>query len=99
MGRLAELYEAGDGPEFDIRGKIQLNSGRYPDDSMGKIAGKDVNEQAGLNRPMKIEGIAIGRKAAKLHFLQSCHWGREEPGVEVASYGCTMRTDQANRSR
>ena len=86
LGRLAELYEAGDGPEFDIRGKVQLNSGRYPDDMEGKIAGKDFNEMTGLNRPMKVEGLAIGQRAAKLHFLLGCHRGREEPEVEVARY-------------
>ena len=85
LGRLAELFEAGDGPEFDIRGMIQLNSGRYPDD-VEHIGGKDYNAQTGVNCPMKIEGLAIGQRAAKLHFLQSCHWGREEPGVEVARY-------------
>lgn len=64
LGRLEDLYEAGDGPEFDIRGKIQLNSGRYPDDSRGNIAGKDVNEQAGLKQITHLDFESAGKQAA-----------------------------------
>ena len=95
MERLAELFDPGDGPDFDIRAKIQLNGGRYGPEQ-GNNAGKDFSEISKSECPMKVEGIAVGQSAVKIHFLLGCSWGREALGVQVAHF--TLRYEDGSRS-
>jgi len=70
--------------EFDIRGRIALNSGRF---KRGEFMGKTFREATGkqVDRPDSVE-IPVKQAADKLHFLQWCDFSLEPEGVEVAHY-------------
>ena len=60
------------GVAWDIRGLVQL------------AACKTV-EITGVVFPEAVEGIAVGRKGQRLHFLQACFWNTQ-PGTKIGEY-------------
>lgn len=56
------------GIPFDIRGVVQLS-------------GRSALEQLSVRFPKSVEGIAVGRKAAKLAFLHACGWPAQDGTV------------------
>ncbi len=56
-----------------------MESGTLPD-------GETYNEKFQGNYPLEVTEIKIGQMASAIHFLTSCHWGRETRGVEVARF-------------
>jgi hypothetical protein len=65
------------GVRYDVRGLVQLNSGRYPNDGRvdKEVRGKDINEMYGKQWPDQIS-IPLGRRARSIGFLASTIWGR-----------------------
>ena len=82
--RLPDIFDPAEGPEFDLRGKIQLNSGIYPKGARG-IGGRDFSKRKERDFPDQVV-LPIDRKFGAIHFLQSCHFGHELTGTEVARY-------------
>jgi tetratricopeptide (TPR) repeat protein/WD40 repeat protein len=80
---LPETFLPRGGIEFDIRGLIQLQSGRYPRGTLA-VSGKDMNELHEKSFPEAARGIPIGLAARSLHFLTSACWTHGAPGTEVA---------------
>ena len=80
---LPETFRPRDGIDFDIRGLIQLQSGRFPPGE-DFISGKDMNELYEKSFPEAVEGIRIGLQARALHFLTSSCWTQAPPGAEVS---------------
>jgi WD40 repeat protein/tetratricopeptide (TPR) repeat protein len=80
---LPETFRPRGGIEFDIRGMIQLQSGRYPRGTMA-ISGKDMNELYDKSFPQAVKGIRIGLEARALHFLTAASWCHAASGAEVA---------------
>ncbi len=79
LARLPESFVPLKGANFDLRGVVQLESGTLPD-------GETYNEKFQGNYPLEVTEIKIGQMASAIHFLTSCHWGRETRGVEVARF-------------
>jgi WD40 repeat protein/serine/threonine protein kinase len=60
------------GLRFDVRGVIHLNGVQA--------------KQAGLVYPQSVNGIRIGRKCVRLHFLHATDWGAEKGKSVVGHY-------------
>jgi tetratricopeptide (TPR) repeat protein len=80
---LPETFRPRDGIDFDIRGLIQLQSGRYPPGTL-EISGKDMNELYGKSFPEAVKGIQVGLRTKALHFLTSGSWCNGAAGTEVS---------------
>jgi hypothetical protein len=61
-----------EGIPFDVRGVVQLS-------------GRSAEEQLTVRFPKAVEGIAVGRTAAKLAFLHACGWPAE-PGTVIGKF-------------
>lgn len=71
LGALPRGVQNLGGVEFDVRGVIQLTGG--------------LAEDAGAAFAEAQNGIKVGRKCARLHFLQGAGW-RSEDGMPVGKY-------------
>jgi len=80
---LPETFRPRGGIEFDIRGMIQLQSGRYPRGTIA-ISGKDMNELYEKSFPVAAKGIRVGFPVKSLHFLTAVSWGNGPAGTELA---------------
>jgi hypothetical protein len=60
------------GIPFDVRGVVQLS-------------GRSAVEQLNVRFPKSVEGIAVGRRAAKLAFLHACGWP-SQPGTVIGKF-------------
>lgn len=72
LARLPSGVQELQGVQFDVRGIVQLNGG-------GMI---DMN---GKPYPRRVQGIKIGRKCARFHFLHSAGWSVDD-GTVVGRY-------------
>lgn len=72
------------GVRFDVRGVVQLAGRRMPD---------------GHDFPPRVDGIAVGATAQRLHFLHATGWGSQPRGTLIGHYqvhyagGRTARID------
>ena len=60
------------GVEFDVRGIVQLT-------------GQEAARTLTVKFPKEVTGIQVGRKGAKVHFLQACGWPSPR-GTQVATF-------------
>jgi hypothetical protein len=72
LGNLPAGVQEFGGVKFDVRGVVQLS-------------GRAAAEQLTVRFPQTVPGIAVNRKAAKLHFLHACGWA-SEAGTVVGHY-------------
>jgi len=72
LAQLPTGVQAFAGAAFDVRGLIQ-------------VAGKGALAKTGRALPPAVEGIEIGRKGRRLHFLHGTAWGAEE-GTTIGEY-------------
>jgi WD40 repeat protein len=71
FGDLGEGLLTLGGVQFDVRGGVHLN---------GQTA-----KQEGSTLPARVDGIRVGQKCLRLHFLQATGWNAET-GVAIGSY-------------
>ena len=83
LSDLAETFQPLHGVSFDLRGIIQLESGPIPGNNPDK-PDKPISEIYGNTFPERVDGIEIGQKANKVHFLTSCVFALAQPGEVVA---------------
>jgi len=72
LGDLPRGIQEFGGVRFDVRGVVQLS---------GRLA----EQQLSARFPKAVEGIAVGRQGAKLHFLHACGWPVPQ-GTQVGTY-------------
>ncbi len=81
---LPEIFDPGEGPDFDVRGTIQLNSGIYTD-GPNWLIGKSFSDASNIPVTDTVR-IEVNQFFGAIHFLQTCHEQKEHLGAEVAHY-------------
>jgi len=82
--RIPEIFDPGDGPDFDVRGVIQLDSGNYSEEPKWLI-GKSFSDATENPVPERVK-IDVDQTFGAIHFLQTCRHLREHIGTEIAHY-------------
>jgi WD40 repeat protein/serine/threonine protein kinase len=82
--RIPQIFEPGEGPDFDARGVIQLDSGKLTQGNH-RFIGKTYSEATGILALNKVK-IEVDQTFGAIHFLQTCFHLREHVGTEIAHY-------------
>lgn len=82
--RIPEIFDPGDGPDFDIRGLIQLNTGKYTEGPSWLVE-KSLSHALMIPVLNKVR-IEVDQTFGAIHFLQTCKYLREHVGTEIAHY-------------